>query len=133
MTALTLPRVMTRSEFGWPLYGYRLLLDSEVFTSVPFLPNRLGARWETADEAGAGCEELTAGIWAQLWYLSPIDPGRVSDAEAVEAADRVLMDRMCDLAVCAGEVEGDLADHPGSYARWSGCLKLAARLVGTVA
>lgn len=130
MTAITLPHVMTRSEFGWPLYGARLVLDSEIFISVPFLPDRLGARWESAAEAGAGCEELTAGTWAQLLYLASVDLECASDAEAIAAADRVLVNHMCDLAVCAGEVEGDLADHPGSCVRWNRCVALAARLVG---
>lgn len=124
---MTPPRCMTRSEFGWPMYGAELILG-DVLLSVPFLPARLGAHWTSAERAGAGFVELTAGTWAQLLYLSSVDPEHIGDAEAIAAADRVLVNHMCDLAVCAGEVEGDLADHPGSCVRWNQCITLSARL-----
>lgn len=133
MTAM-LPRVMTRSEFGWPMYGARMDVDNaEVSFSVPFLPERLGAHWESADEAGPGFTELTAGTWAQLLYLSPIDPERVSEADAIGAGDRVLVDHRCDLTACAADVAAELAEWPDTCPRFDQCVLLAARLVGTVA
>lgn len=124
---MTPPRCMTRSEFGWPMYSAELLMDTFLL-SVPFLPERLGAHWIGAEQAGPGFVPLTAGIWAQLVYLSGIDPEHATDAEAIGAADRVLLNHDCDLAACAAEVEGDLADRPGTCARWNRCITLASRL-----
>lgn len=129
MIAITLPHVMTRSEFGWPMYGARLA-TGEIFISVPFLPERLGAHWETLAEAEPGCEELAAGTWAQAFFLSGIDPDRTDAVTAIQAADRVLTDHLCNLVECAADVAAELADCPASCTRWSRCVVLAARLIG---
>lgn len=133
MSTLTVPRAFTRSEFGWPLYGARGVDGAEVLFSIPFLPERLTARWESAVEAGPGCEPLTAGTWAQLLFLAEVDPEHTLVADAIAAADRVLVDHRCDLTECAAECAAELADHPQACPRWDRCVLLAARLYGAEA
>lgn len=104
--------------------------DAAVLYYVPFLPERSSFRWATPDEVTADHIALDLGPVAQLLYVADIEPHGATDVAAIEAIDHALTDYGCDMARVGAEVEGDLADHPGSCARWSRCLTLAARLTG---
>lgn len=132
MTAYTLPRCAAPAgDRRWPMYfihGDSADTTAPYFTA--FLPERHGYRWATHAEVTVPHIVLDAGPVAQLLYLADINPATATDIDAIEAVDHALIDYACDMARVSGEVNGDLADHPGTCVRWNLCITLAARLCG---
>jgi hypothetical protein len=131
VTAPTLPRCAAPAEPSrWPTYFVSSADGHAAHVShVPFLPEHSTLRWATREEVAAEHIDLDLGPVAQLLYVSDIDPATADAVAAIEAIDHALTDYGCDMARVGGEVNGDLADHPGTCVRWDCCLILAARLL----
>ena len=133
MTA-TLPRcVSVNTEF--PIYYIRTGADDVTgLRFVPYLPDGSGWRWAEDTEVAAPHIVLTQTIAAELLALAPDVPPGMTDADAIDAIDKVLAGHCCDFAACLNDLAQEYGNHPAATAaRMNRCVTIAARLCGTEA
>lgn len=130
----TLPRCVST---GTDLPIYYMRTNAEDVTGlryVPFLPAGAGWRWADDAEVESPHIVLTQTVVAELLFVAHGEPQHMTDADAIEAIDRVLSERHCDLASCVAVVAADYGEAPvTAAARMSRCLIVAARLTGVTA